>query len=197
MDALTMGAAGSFLGGMGQFAGAASDIFGGSNFDAHKAQKKAKKFAREQRWYSMNETIQRRAVDAKKAGLHPLAALGISASGGPSVSIGAGPQGNTGRALRNMGQGINKALNAGQSEITKAQIENINAETRLKSAQADRILTDSPPGQGGIHEENLPPPAQRSYEPGIKPMETVTTWENDQGENVLDFFPAREVQDLI
>lgn len=68
--------------------------------------KQAKEFAQNQ--------IQWRVADAKKAGLHPLAALGMSPISGPPSAVGADVSG-LGNGLSEMGQNISRSIDAMQS----------------------------------------------------------------------------------
>jgi len=59
------------------------------------------KFAQDEAAYQKKyhgQEIQRRVQDAKKAGIHPLAALGMPSSGGPGVQIPGSPNGPAGPA---------------------------------------------------------------------------------------------------
>ena len=78
----------------------------------------------------MDETIQRRVADAVKAGLHPLAALGIS-SGASSSLAGASP---TGGAVTDAVRGLGEAL-------ARAEIRLKNAGAKKEESEA--ALADS------------------------------------------------------
>lgn len=92
-----------------------------------------------QRWLWSNQ-IPYMVKGAKAAGIHPLAALGVSPQTAPSKRIGGVDFGQMGAGIRNM-------TKAGQSEVTKAQIENLEARTKLINKQAEQIGKESPPGQ--------------------------------------------------
>lgn len=116
--------------------------------------KQAKEFAQNQ--------IQWRVSDAKKAGLHPLVALGISPQAGPASAIGADVSG-LGNGLAEMGQNISRAIDAYQTreerayeaskqdallalklrydeEEHRARMAESNANVALKMAETNRIL---------------------------------------------------------
>lgn len=68
--------------------------------------KQAKEFAQNQ--------IQWRVADARKAGLHPLAALGMAPISGPPSAIG-GDSSGLGQGLSEMGQNLSRAIDSYQS----------------------------------------------------------------------------------
>lgn len=136
-------ALGGVLGGMGQFAGGVSGMFGGSD---HIDQTPANKAWRRHKQQMQNQ-IRWRVKDAKKAGLHPLAALGISPASGPSMGPSVGSQRDTGRSLANMGQGLQRAL-AGKNELDQAMARYYNAmaERAMRpviSGQPQSVTVDS------------------------------------------------------
>ncbi len=96
-----------------------SGIGGGSKTHS----KRPYNFARETQ---LNQ-IQRRAKDAKKAGLHPLAALGISPAGSPPHQVGS----QSGIE----GQVSSKTLSGPEA----AAIRESNARTKLLGAQTDEV----------------------------------------------------------
>lgn len=74
--------------------------------------KQAKEFAQNQ--------IQWRVLDAKRAGLHPLAALGVSPIAAPPSAIG-GDVSGLGQGLSEMGQNISRSIDAFQSRRERDQ----------------------------------------------------------------------------
>ena len=104
---------GSVIGAAG---GIASSLFGSSSQE--KANKQNLQLAREQLAYQKelaHQQVQWRGEDAKKAGLHPLAALGVSPMSYSPVSgsaVGADYSG-VGQSLQQMGQDIDRARMAG------------------------------------------------------------------------------------
>lgn len=128
-------ALGGVLGGMGQFAGGVSGMFGGSDHIDQSPANKAWKRQKEM----MKRQIQWRVKDAKRAGLHPLAALGISPASGPSMGPSIGSRRSTGRSLANMGQGL-KAMLAGKNELDAAM-------AAYYRAMAQKVLRPTIPGQ--------------------------------------------------
>lgn len=104
---------GSVIGAAG---GIASSLFGSSS--QKKANKQALQLAREQLAYQKelaHNQVQWRVEDTKKAGLHPLAALGVSPMSYSPVSssaVGADYSG-VGQSLQQMGQDIDRARMAG------------------------------------------------------------------------------------
>lgn len=89
-------------------------------------------FQRDQFNDMMDQTVQRRVADAKKAGIHPLAALGMSPGAGPTIT-GAGV-GAEGRAIAEAGSAIGGAI--AQRKAHVAQMRNIESSTKLNEAQA-------------------------------------------------------------
>lgn len=85
---------------------AVTDIVGGliSDNNAAKAQKKNNKLAMLQFNQQMDESINRRVQDAKRAGIHPLYAIGANAGASPTISVGGGPTGSAlGTAIGRLG----------------------------------------------------------------------------------------------
>lgn len=80
----------------------------------------------------MDRSIQRRVADAKKAGIHPLAALGSSPGAGPTIT-GAGV-GAEGRAIADAGEAVGRAVTG--AALAKAQKENLESNTLLNASQA-------------------------------------------------------------
>lgn len=161
-SSMALPAIGGFLGGMGQFAGGMQGLFGDQGgMDAHKMQKKSKKFARQQLQRQMRSTIYWRVRDAKRSGLHPLAALGISPHSGPSATFGMDSgRGSKGRALANMGQGIQRAM-AGKNELESAMAEYYRAMAKKASStviggQPESLVVD----KAGV----LKPSSNRGYD---------------------------------
>ena len=154
--------AASVLGHAGQ-AVLGSVFSGGRNFDAHKAQKKAKEFARFQ--MRENERLQKefakhgvkwRVQDAKNAGLHPLAAIGGASYTPSAQSVNAYPAGRKPNPFQGLGQDISRAARAAASkserEIDNAQVGLLQSQTRYYNALADRAIntdTQEGPGIGG------------------------------------------------
>lgn len=115
--------------------------------------------------------VQWRVADAKAAGLHPLAALGMQASQGPSVqaftgggSIPGGPQHRTpqveanhsmGNAVASMGQDISRALQATRTEDARVQAVNKTVE----DLQVQRLGLENELLASQIRKTNLVGPA--------------------------------------
>lgn len=104
-------AIGGALGGLGQFIGGASSLFGGGG-----GQSPATTLGQQQLQFAMDaagKQIQWRVKDAKDAGIHPLYAMGAPAFNPTSISIpGDAPGPDIGAALSGMGQGIGRAIDA-------------------------------------------------------------------------------------
>lgn len=101
--------------------------FAGSWLSGRSRRKEAaanRRMAQEQFDAQMDQTIQRRVKDAQAAGIHPLFALGGSASASPTISVGNAPTGSA------MGDGL-KALAESMGITAKNR-----SEARLDEAQA-------------------------------------------------------------
>lgn len=172
---------GILLGGAAQAGGGLADLLGGSpsNKQPHEFQ---------ENWWDMQMAM------AKKHGIHPLAALGVRPDMGPVAQ----PHGSAGDALTRMGQGLSRMGDTGMSEIQKAQIENIKADTRIKNMEAERIKRETPEGQGtsGITEEILAPPINPAYE-GKNALENVYFHQLMNGERAIEFLPGQGAQDYL
>lgn len=69
-----------------------------------------------------DDSVQRRVADARKAGIHPLAALGFSSPGFIPPQTG-GYYGESEYGMAEMGQDISRAISAGQTEKERRQQE--------------------------------------------------------------------------
>lgn len=136
--------------GIGSLAGAGVSALGGvaSSILSNKAAenvnllnyKQAKEFAQNQ--------IQWKVADAKKAGLHPLAALGMSPVMGPSATA-VGDFSGLGAGLDQMGQNISRAIDAYQTQDQR------DAEARKAEELADmRMAMEQRRFQQDIAESN-------------------------------------------
>ena len=96
--------------------------------------------------------MQTRARDAEAAGLHPLAALGVSPSNA-SVAAAFAPESkpSLGERLNHMGQNISRAISAYQTpeerELARVRLDNLKAEgdlTRAQTAESLKRAMDQP-----------------------------------------------------
>lgn len=98
--------------------------------------------------------IQTRVADAKKAGIHPLFALGASGGGGsPSFSVGGGVSGNAlGEGIARAGASLGRA--AGRDplarELHNAQVANLEAQTAKSNAEALYFASEARKGVNGV-----------------------------------------------
>lgn len=122
--------------GVGQAAGEYFDRQANQNHAAHVARlnyEQQKEFAK--------SGIQWKVEDAKKAGLHPLAALGAStASSGGTHTVG-----GESSALASMGQNIGRAISSSSSadQRTMMQLQIQNAKTELEGKEIDNAIKAS------------------------------------------------------
>lgn len=187
-----LSSAGSFLGGLGQ---AASGLFGGGSKGP-----KAPSFedvSNLQKQFAKN-TVQWRVEDAKKAGIHPLAALGLP-SASPNVSMIGGETGGAdlGTRMAEMGQGMSRAAGAYQTneqrQYDKAVMglnlegkwlenERIRSEIRLMSTGATVAPSATPAisGQGDVNDALLQLPMPLGYATGALPLHQIGINEHGQ-----------------
>ena len=131
---------GSLLSGVGALGG----LFGGGSNLKDADRMRAQNF--EDQKYILQNQVQWRAADAKAAGLHPLATLGLSPASAPVGVLGdKGP--SLGDRLSTAGQSIGRAVAALQSreerEFSRAsqalQLEEQKARIRLLNSQATNV----------------------------------------------------------
>jgi hypothetical protein len=130
-----MSSLGGILGGAGMLAGGLGGMFGGSK-DAKsvyrgKHHKKAIK-------NELKTRLKYAQIYGKKFGIHPLVAMGINPSNGPSVVMGENP--NMGRAFERMGQGLQKFTNS-MSPQEAAEMDYLNSAAELNRARARSLIT--------------------------------------------------------
>lgn len=99
--------------------------------------------------------IQMRVADAKKAGIHPLYALGANVSMPSPVSVGVETDMGPAKAMANMGQDISRAVNATRSQPERDQafvdtandltLKNAALRNELLSAQIAKLRSSSNP----------------------------------------------------
>lgn len=101
------------FGGLGLAGGVISDVFG-SKQAAKNRQLTREQMQMMQRQFDaqMDQSIQRRVVDARSAGIHPIFALGGGIGASPTAAIGGGEPvrgSETGRAIANLGASLAEA----------------------------------------------------------------------------------------
>lgn len=92
-----------------------------------------------------DDSVQRRVADARKAGIHPLAALGFnSPSFIPPTTSGGFSSGNTESDLFDLGQDISRAVAAGQTKAEREHTAAMSAlELRLATQQVAGVQLDN------------------------------------------------------
>lgn len=101
--------------------------------------------------------VQRRVADAKKAGIHPLYALGAN-----TYQDSGKPVGSTGEPRRDLVQTVFN------SKLNKAQLRNIEADITLKMARASEVakrtqkLNSQQDADILVNEENPKPPTKKA-----------------------------------
>lgn len=116
----TLAAIGPILGGLGQVAGGAAGLFGGGGNNGSLAAQ-TQNALDDRNWQRevFYNQIRARTADAKLAGIHPLYALGAPSFSPSPTAIYGGDSGggaDVGSAFRNMGQGLERAIAAGQTK---------------------------------------------------------------------------------
>lgn len=165
--------------------------------------------------------IQWKVADAKAAGLHPLAALGVQPAGGPASAVGVSPETGMGDAVSGMGQDISRALRANETQQKRSQAfdENIRAldlENRslqnefLRSRIAKERAALNPaipeigqrwlvPGQGDTAQIKMSPFELTPGEPGKPWMEPGAVSDLGHGRTTGGYapVPSKQMQERI
>jgi hypothetical protein len=120
---------------------------------------------REDQYAFAKNSIQWRAADAKKAGIHPLAAMGASTySPSPSMVDGGGSGMNASDVIKGMGQDISRAMAAKttehQRQVMDEQLKGLKLENEMKDlevlSQRRRMgMGQTPPPTPGVV-QNVP-----------------------------------------
>lgn len=119
------------------------DFFGGliDSFLGAKQNKKANKFAREQfAWQqeAAKNQVQWRVADARKAGIHPLAALGIMPTSFSPTAMDSGG----GTNFAGMGQSLDRAIGAYMSRGQREKLAQAAAMDAAVQRKRDAVLFD-------------------------------------------------------
>lgn len=143
---------------IGAGVGAVTDIVTGQ-LDAAQNRQAQRMSADLQREFAQHG-IEWRVEDAKRAGLHPLAALGMAPASGFTIPIGS-------NAFEGAGQNISRAISAAGThddrELERAQLELLKAQTNKTSTEA--MLASAQLGKMGQEANQSVPPLgpQREY----------------------------------
>lgn len=121
--------------------------------------------------------IRWKVEDAKAAGLHPLAALGVSTASGPSFTAGEVP--SMGSTLASMGQDVGRAINATRTKdervdamgdtLANLQLKRASLENDLLAAQIAKLKANP----------NPPAPAAKSDDQSDRPGVPATLGQKD------------------
>lgn len=148
-------------------------------------QSRARKEARRQFDQQMNESVQRRVLDARKAGVHPLFALGASVGASPTFQAG-GESDPRQKALTSMAEALGViSQNRASAKRDEAEAALMDSERRrieqdLNSRGSDLEATDkviepiiqrSPALKDALYEQPVLPttkPGQRAIETGVR-----------------------------
>lgn len=141
--------------GLSDIFSAGSDLFGGI------LNQNATDRANQQNWeralFMANNSIQMKVQDANKAGINPLAALGVSTSS-PSVSVGGD---GLGSGISKAGQDISRAVNAHVSDsdkkfVEKKQVLELQNQELQNQLLASKLKQQNAPGNPpAIHKVDL------------------------------------------
>lgn len=124
--------------------------------------------------------IQWRVEDARKAGIHPLAAMGMPLASGPNLSVSSPDYGST---FADMGQNIGRAVGAtlNREERQKAAIsdaltlERKGLENELLRTQISSIKSPSNPPFPSLNGSSLPSQTDSSGLVTDKPLERIVS----------------------
>lgn len=156
---------GAIVGGLGSIVGGALSGSAQSAANAANLEWAKKQW---QKNYAMQKEfaqhgLQWRSEDAKRAGLHPLAALGVNMSGASPVSVGGEQMADTsaGETARSMGQDISRAITATQTReqriLNNLQLESQTLENSYKRALINKLAKET---------AMIGPPMPPAVEPG-------------------------------
>lgn len=171
----------------GLMSGFGSMLSGVSGFMGGSGQKYKGKYHKKYIKNEMESRLKYARKFGEQYGFHPLAALGISPSSVPMNS----KSSSVGRGLNRMGQSLQRVSATGMSELQKAQIENIKAETNLINKRAADISKAAPYNTG----ENTPiaeTGQQASYTNLPMPKQAPTGGRQlgEKGAEVVNFNPG-------
>lgn len=161
---------------LGPLIGAGASLLGGFLGRQHQDEQRARN-EQLQREFAQS-SIQWKVADAKKAGIHPLYALGAP-SISPAVSVQGDPMAS---AVSSMGQDISRAVNATRSNedrndafsltVQKMQLQRMGLENELLSSQIARLRdnTNPPMPTGvGVNRDATRRAASRGPQGGVDP----------------------------
>lgn len=178
---------------IGSLIGAAGSLIGGL-FGKKSAEKQAAQNIKMQKQFAQ-QGIQWKVEDAKKAGIHPLYALGAQTHSFSPVSVGDPLPG----AIADMGQNIGRAVDSGRTtnerfatrlgelSVQRAELENTKLASEIALLQqpgtAPAPLTENPivPGQAVTHtkpDQSVVLTGNPSQDPAINPELTLIRTKN-------------------
>lgn len=159
--AATGAAMGSVVPGIGTMVGAGIGLLGGVASNLFQGKQQEEGYANQRE--ALQNSISWRVADARRAGIHPLYALGAQPMNiSPIIN-----QDNIGPAVQQMGQSISdvqknavtehqKMMQFAEYQVLQSQMNRNDAEAELARTQAQRIATErnniNPPGLG-VHNE--------------------------------------------
>lgn len=142
--------------------------------------------------------VQWRVQDAQRAGINPLAALGISTPGFQNVA----GDSSFGEGIGKAGQDISRAISAYQDKnsrmaeleqkLAEAKIANVNADTARMLASASDAARAHPPGTG----PGVPLPQSDPRGPVIQLMQRAVDWRTGEVVDIPSDKAASPLQTL-
>ena len=104
--------------------------------------------------YMLNQ-IQHQVADAKKAGIHPLYAMGKSGYSAPIATVGGGPERVRDLNFRGLYDAFAQAKQQDQrDELHDAQIDEINSRSNLNNARRDNIRAQAENSQKALQNQH-------------------------------------------
>lgn len=148
---------------LGDLISGAFSFFGGRSAAKAQSRSNAENFAHLDKWNARSESfareqfekgIQTRVADARKAGIHPLYALGMPGAGSPSFSAGGGAASSAlGEGISRAGAAVGRAFKKPDPlarELHDAQVANLRAQTAKSHAEALYFDSEARRGQNGV-----------------------------------------------
>jgi hypothetical protein len=152
--------------------------------------------------------IQRRVADAKKAGIHPLAALGAGSMYSPGTIVGGNYQADMSNMGQNISRALSKSMSGHQQKIASEQLKSLQLENdfkRIEIQKSQRELGDSNekglPGinetlpskrdshhSSKVHQESASTPSVKWYKNADRSLSPIPAGEAKKG--MEDMLPA-------
>lgn len=183
---------------LGSIISGAAGLLGGA-FSNRKNESTANKNVDQQRKFAQ-KGIQWKVADAKKAGIHPLYALGANTHSFSPIAV----QDSVGPAVANMGQDISRAMYAtadadtrAASKVAALQVENMGLQNDLLRAQIAKLYSQVGPAHpGGVAFPVSPDSIITRDLVDVKPSEIVSARSGDPSTEAGPAGPGFKEHDL-